>query len=283
MYEEFYGLREKPFSLNPSPKYVYRSDRYRGTLERLLVGLEQRQGLLLLMGTVGSGKTTLCRDLLEQLDPTRYRTALIFDPFLDVEQMLGALLTEFGGSYPEGASREELLERLHRFLRARCTDGLTCVAVFDEAQRLAPEFLEQVEALSSLEAEGEKLLQIALVGEPELREHLRRPSLAQLDRRVSVSCTLANLDPDELERYVQHRLKVAGAQDRVQFTPDALRRVFEATEGLPRLVNLTCDGALLAGYVEQATRINRRHVEQGLASLKGHDTADAGARPRAGG
>ncbi len=275
MYEEFYGLREKPFSLTPNPRYVYYSERYRATLEHLLFGLEQREGFLLLTGMVGTGKTTLCRDLLDQLDPTRYRTALIFNPFLNAEEMLQALLTEFGCTYPEGASRKELLERLNRFLLARLIDGLTCVAIFDEAQHLTPEFLEQIRVLSNLETEDEKLLQIVLVGQPELRERIQRPSLAQLDQRVSVRCTLTNLDREELERYVYHRLNVAGAQGRIQFTNGALRRVFQATEGIPRLVNLTCDRALLAGYVDQATHIRRQHVEQGLASLRGIDAEGA--------
>ncbi len=284
MYEAFYGLREKPFSLTPNPRYVYYSDRYRAALEHLLYGLEQKEGFMLLTGPVGTGKTTLCRDLLEQLDPERYRTALIFNPFLDAVEMLQALLNEYGCSYPADASKKDLLDRLNRYLLARLVDGLTCVAIFDEAQHLTSEFLEQVRVLSNLETEDEKLLQIILVGQPELRDRIQQPSLAQLDQRVSVRTTLANLDRQETERYIYHRINVAGAQGRVTFTRGALRAIYEATDGVPRLINLACDRTLLAGYVAQSSRLGRREVEQGIASVRGEDGADGSpvrlARPR---
>jgi general secretion pathway protein A len=271
MYEQFYGLREKPFSLTPNPRYVYYSDRYRAALEHLLYGLEQREGFMLLTGPVGTGKTTLCRDLLEQLDPQRYRTALIFNPFLSAVEMLQALLNEYGVSYPADASKKELLDRLNRYLLARLVDGLTCVAIFDEAQHLTPEFLEQIRVLSNLETEDEKLVQIILVGQPELRDRIQQPNMAQLDQRVSVRTILANLGRPETERYIYHRINVAGAQGRVTFSRGALKRIYEASDGVPRLINLTCDRTLLAGYVAQSTRLGRREVDQGIASLRGED------------
>lgn len=280
MYEAFYGLSEKPFTLTPNPRYVFYSDRYRAALDHLLYGIEQREGFLLLTGQVGTGKTTLCRDLLDQLEPERYRTALIFNPFLDATEMLQALLNEFGCSYPPEASKKELLDRLNRFLLAQLVDGYTCVAIFDEAQHLSPEFLEQIRVLSNLETEQEKLLQIVLVGQPELRERIQQPGLAQLDQRVSVRCRLSNLSLDETERYIYHRINVAGARGGINFSRGGLRLIQEESSGIPRLINLICDRSLLAGYVAESSRIRKRHVEQGLSSLRGEDAPDETALGR---
>jgi general secretion pathway protein A len=269
MYEGFYGLTEKPFSLTPNPRFVFYSDHYRSALDHLTYGLDEKEGFMLLTGMVGTGKTTLCRALLERLDPERFRTALIFNPFLNGLEMLQALVTEFGCSYPPGASRKELLDRLNRYLLSQLIDGRTCVAIFDEAQHLSPEFLEQIRVLSNLETDREKLIQIILVGQPELRERIQQPSLAQLDQRVSVRCTLRDLNREETECYAYHRLSAAGAQGRIQITARAMNRIFSESQGVPRLINLICDRALLAGYVAQTTRIGARQVEQGLASLRG--------------
>jgi len=269
MYEEFYGLAEKPFTLTPNPRYVFYSGRYRSALEHLLYGVREKEGFLLLTGMVGTGKTTLCRELLENLDPRRFRTALIFNPFLNGLEMLQALLTEFGCSYPPGATRKELLDRLNRYLLSQLVEGRTCVAIFDEAQHLSSEFLEQIRVLSNLETENEKLLQIILVGQPELRERIQQPSLAQLDQRVSLRCTLSDLDLEETERYIYHRLNVAGAQGRIQFSRGAIRNLHRESGGVPRLINLLCDRTLLAGYVSQSMRLGTTHVRQALASLRG--------------
>ena len=269
MYEAFYGLVEKPFSLTPNPRYVFYSERYRSALDHLLYGLHEKEGFMLLTGMVGTGKTTLCRELLANLDRERYRTALIFNPFLNGTEMLQALLTEFGCSYPPGATKKELLDRLNRFLLSQLIEGKTCVAIFDEAQHLSAEFLEQIRVLSNLETDKEKLVQILLVGQPELRERIQQPSLAQLDQRVSLRCTLSDLNRQETERYIHHRLNVAGAQGRIQFTSRAMARIHEESRGVPRLISLITDRALLAGYVAQAMKLGAVHVEQGLASLRG--------------
>ena len=276
MYEQFFGLRERPFSITPNPQYVFYTDRYRATLDQLLYGLEHKEGFMLLIGPVGTGKTTLCRTLLEQLDPQKYHTALIFNPFLGATEMLQALLTEFGCQYPEGASRKELLDRLNRFLMAQLVQGRACVAIFDEAQHLSAELLEQIRVLSNLETEREKLLQIILAGQPELRERIQQRDMAQLDQRVSLRCTLAPLTEEETERYIYHRLNVAGAQGRITFKGRALKRVHRETRGIPRLINLVCDRALLAAYVEQTTQLGVKHVDQGLSSLRGDDDEAAG-------
>jgi general secretion pathway protein A len=271
MYESYYGLREKPFSLTPNPRFVYYSEHYRTALGHLLYGIEQREGFLLLTGVVGTGKTTLCRELLENLDGPGYRTALLFNPFLSGPEVLQALLGEFGCPFPPDANRRELLDVLNCFLLAQLVEGRTCVAIFDEAQHLSAEILEQIRVLSNLETDREKLLQIVLVGQPELRDRIQQPALAQLDQRVSLRCTLRDMNRDETGRYLHHRLGVAGAPGDVRFTGRAVALVHRASYGVPRLVNLACDRALLAGYAAQSRRIGARHVRRGLASLRGEE------------
>ena len=280
MYEAFYGLTEKPFSLTPNPKFVFQSEQYRAAEEALLYGVAQKEGFMLVTGAPGTGKTTLCRSLLEKLDPDRYRVALIFNPFLNGVEMLHALLSEFGlGDHSATSSRKELLDRLNAFLLQQLASGRTCIAIFDEAQHLSTEFLEQIRVLSNLETEKEKLIQIVLVGQPELLALIRTPQMAQLDQRVSVHCTLTHLSRDETGRYVYHRLNVAGSQGRIKFHDPALKTLHSVTGGVPRLVNLAADRALLAAYTEQTRTIAESHVRQGLASIRGEDGIDAGGTP----
>jgi general secretion pathway protein A len=277
MYEEFYGLSEKPFSLTPNPRFVFQSDQYRTAEEALLYGIAQKEGFMLVTGAPGTGKTTLCRDLLEKLDPQRYRVALLFNPFLNGVEMLQALLSEYGLGDANTTSRKELLDRLNTYLLQQLANSRTCIAIFDEAQHLTSEFLEQIRVLSNLETDKEKLIQIILVGQPELLALIRTPQMAQLDQRVSVRCTLTHLSRDETGRYVDHRLNVAGARGRVRFQDGARRLLHVATGGVPRLINLTADRSLLAGYSEQTRTIAESHVRQALASLRGEEGIDADA------
>jgi type II secretory pathway predicted ATPase ExeA len=275
MYEAFYGLSEKPFALTPNPRFVFQSEQYRAAEEALLYGIAQKEGFMLVTGAPGTGKTTLCRDLLEKLDPERYRVALIFNPFLSGVEMLQALLTEFGLGDVTTTSRKELLDRLNAYLLEQLKNGRTCIAIFDEAQHLSTEFLEQIRVLSNLETDREKLIQIILVGQPELLALVRTPQMAQLDQRVSVRCTLTHLTRDETGRYIYHRLNVAGAKGRVQFQERGVRLIHQATAGVPRLINLTADRTLLAGYTAQTRAIEEAHVRQALASLRGEEGIDS--------
>lgn len=278
MYEHFFGLKERPFSLTPDPRYVYHAPQYRHAGENIRFGISEREGFMVLTALPGSGKTTLCRDLVNKLDGRRYRTALMFNPFLNAVEMLQALLTEFGVSYPPGANRKDLIERLNNFLLAQLVAGRTCVAIFDEAQHLSPEFLEQIRVLSNLETEQEKLIQIILVGQPELLDRLTSPTMAQLDQRVSVRCTLGPLSLEEMDRYIHHRLNVAGAKGEVQFAPAALRTIHSASGGVPRLVNLITDRTLLAGYADQSPVIRRPHVRRAVKLLRGQEAGRGNKR-----
>jgi len=275
MYEQFYGLSEKPFALTPNPRFVFQSEQYRAAEDALMYGVAQREGFMLVTGAPGTGKTTLCRDLLEKLDPSKYRVALLFNPFLNGVEMLQALLSEFGLGDTTATSRKELLDLLNTYLLQQLANGRTCIAIFDEAQHLSTEFLEQIRVLSNLETDSEKLIQILLVGQPELLTLIRTPQMSQLDQRVSVRCTLTHLSRDETGRYIYHRLNVAGAKGRIRVDDAAVRLIHQATVGVPRLVNLTCDRALLAAYSEQTRVITLAHVRQALASLRGEDGIDS--------
>lgn len=277
MYEEFFGLSEKPFSLTPNPRFVFQSDQYRTAEEALLYGIGQKEGFMLVTGSPGTGKTTLCRDLLEKLDAQKHRVALLFNPFLNGVEMLQALLSEFGVGDVKTTSRKELLDLLNTYLLQQLANGRSCIAIFDEAQHLSTEFLEQIRVLSNLETDREKLIQIILVGQPELLTLIRTPQMAQLDQRVSVRCVLAHLSREETGRYVHHRLNVAGAKGRVRFQEKAVALMHSATGGVPRLVNLCADRALLAAYTAQTRAVDESHVRQALAALKGEEGIDAGA------
>ncbi len=271
MYEKFYSLTDKPFSLTPNPRFVFYSQQYREAEGQLLYGINNREGFMLVTGQPGTGKTTLCRDLIEKLDSSKTQSALIFNPFLNGSEMLAALLTEFGISAPSGGTRKDLLDRLNQFLLAQLALGKSCVAIFDEAQHLTSEFLEQIRVLSNLETDQEKLIQIVLVGQPELLDKIRTPQMSQLDQRVSIRCTLNDLDEQETDRYMHHRLNVAGARGQIRFSQRAVSEIYRASHGVPRLINLICDRALLAGYAVQTRDIEPEHVRKAVAALRGED------------
>jgi general secretion pathway protein A len=275
MYEEYYGFTEKPFSLTPDPKYLFKSTSHANAFELLQYAIRRREGFVVITGDIGTGKTTLCRAILEQTDRKTF-TALVLNPFLAENDLLRSILQEFGiVSRDEikrgrlaGVTKQELIETLNDFLLSLQSLGARALLIIDEAQNLPLQVLEQIRILSNLETEKEKLLQIVLVGQPNLKEVLRRPELRQLDQRVSIRYDLTPLTADETSAYVQHRLSVAGGGAVVTFTPKALVRVYRFTAGIPRLINLLCDRALLAGFSAHTNRITVDHVNNAAHTLE---------------
>lgn len=268
MYLDFYGLAEPPFSLTPDPRFLFLSRRHREGLEQLLYGIRERKGFIQLTGEVGAGKTTLCRAALTKLAPTT-RTALVLNPILSSVQLLRTILVELGLDPTGRADRAVYLEQLNEFLLAQVKEGNDVVLFIDEAQDLTPELLEQIRLLSNLETDDRKLLQIVLLGQPELKEMLDKKSLRQLRQRITVRYHLTPLTRDEMELYVQWRLQIAGANGRPTFTPWALRRIYGYAKGIPRLVNAVCDTTLLAGYVDGTDQLGLKQVRRAIRELEG--------------
>jgi general secretion pathway protein A len=278
IYEPFYGLLDKPFSLSADPKFWFRSAAHAPAFDALLAGIRRREGLIVLTGEIGTGKTTLCRAVLQQLDRRTF-SAFVPDPFVSREDLLKTLLVDFGvisigdlarGRFT-GASRSDLSYLLYDFLDSLSPLQAFAVLVIDEAQNLSLPLLEEIRILSELERR-EKLLQVVLVGQPELRETLKLPQMQQIDQRVSVRCDLPRLDHREAGAYIRHRLDVAaGGTSAIELTPAAIDAVFCASGGVPRLINRVCDRTLHRSYAARTTQIQAQFVhaaadDLGLAS-----------------
>ena len=268
MYLEFYGLTEPPFNITPNPRFLFYSAKHREAFNHLLYGIRERKGFVQLTGEVGAGKTTLCRALLEALcDNTS--TALILNPVLDADLLIKAIAMEFGLPV-KGMDRLETVAVINDFLLNQLAQDRETVLVIDEAQDLTHELLEQVRLLSNLETDERKLLQIVLMGQPELRDRLNEHSLRQLRQRITVRYHLNPLDFREMGDYIRHRLTVSGSQGMPTFTTPALWRVNRYSQGIPRLVNALCDKCLLAGYVQGKMEIDYRTVGMAIRELEGN-------------
>ncbi len=275
MYEEFYGFHDTPFRLTPDPHYLFLSAKHQEALGHLIYGVNEGSGVIIITGEIGTGKTTLVRTLMRDLD-TEAAVAYIFNPALSALELLQAINTELGLT-AAGASKRELVDHLNRFLLEQKTMGRRVVVVVDEAQDLDPAVLEQLRLLSNLETEREKLLLIILVGQPELREMLARPELAQLNQRVTLRWHLEALNEQETAAYIRHRLRVAAdGREPVTFARDALHAVYRFTHGVPRLTNTVCHRTLLVGYTSEERTISRSTVRQAIQEL----TLHVGRSPR---
>jgi type II secretory pathway predicted ATPase ExeA len=266
MYEQYYGLAEKPFSLTPDPKFLYRSESYGNAFDLLQYAVRRREGFVVVTGDIGTGKTTLCRALLEQIDRATF-TALVLNPFLSEEDLLKRILLDFGIGALSGVTKHELIDALYDFLLALVPLNASAVLIIDEAQNLPLHILEQIRILSNLETDKEKLLQIILVGQLNLQAVLRLPRMRQLDQRVSIRYELKPLDREAAAAYVMHRLTIAGGSRSVAFAPRALDEVHRLSAGIPRLINLICDRALLAGFSVHSRRISPDMVVHAAQSL----------------
>jgi general secretion pathway protein A len=274
MYEEFYGFVQPPFTLAPDPRFLYRSESHDEAITLLLQAIRRKEGFIVLTGDIGTGKTTICRALMEQLDTATF-TSLILNPFLSVEELLREVLLDFGVVSREAvrsgrltsATKHELISTLHEFLLSLMAIKGSAVFIIDEAQHLSPQVLEQIRIISNLETNQSKLLQIVLVGQLNLLDVLESAELRQLDQRISIRAALKPLTRDEVDEYIKHRLRVAGGSSPVQFEPEAVDLVHVLTTGVPRIINLLCDRALMAGAAGREHRIGTGAIEEAARNL----------------
>ncbi|MGR3177313.1 MAG: AAA family ATPase [Candidatus Anammoxibacter sp.] len=269
MYEDFFELTEKPFSLTPDPKFFYLSESHRIALEHLIYGITQREGFMLITGEVGTGKTTLCRSLIEKLD-SKTKTALIVNPQAFETNILDSILTEF--EIPHSNSEEDgAMDKLNNFLLQTLASGGISVLIIDEGQTISIDVMEKLRLLSNLETEKDKLLQIILLGQPELKAKLKLPNLRQLNQRISVRYELMPLDKTDTPKYIEHRLMVAGAKGGIRFSSGAISRIYKHSNGIPRLVNLIADRCMLGGYSKQTSLITTSIAKEAINSVWGED------------
>jgi len=267
MYTKYYGFNEKPFTLTPNPRFIYLSKNHSEAIAHLLYGINNHYGFIELIGEVGTGKTTVLRTLLTQLNEENYRSALIFNPCLTVIELLRSINHEFG-LYFESKYVSELLDELNMFLLKENARGITVVLVIDEAQNLSAEILEQLRLISNLETENDKLIQIVLSGQPELSALLDLPELRQLNQRIAVRYRLLSMSMDESRSYIYHRMLVAGETGGVYFSRFALKLIHMYARGLPRLINNICDRALLIGYGDNQRRISAGIITRSMMEIR---------------
>ena len=273
MYEQYYSLIEPPFSLTPDPKYFYRSESHHRAFELLQYAIQRREGFMIVYGDIGTGKTTLCRAVLDGIEKDVY-TALLLNPFLTELDLLKAILTDFAvtdfaAPVPKSTSKQDLLNAINKFLISVSQTDARAVLIIDEAQNIPLATLEQIRIISNLETHNAKLLQIVLVGQLELRDLLAKPELRQLHQRISIKCELTPLSAEEVSQYIRHRLAIAGGgQTGIIFTADGLKEIYNYSGGIPRLINLIADRSLLAGMALSTTTMDRRVVREAVENLQ---------------
>lgn len=253
MYCDFYGLKERPFNVTSDPSFFFLSQKHKEALSHLYYGVTQRTGIIVVTGEIGTGKTTLCRFFLNQLGKN-VKTAFILNPHFSEIQLLEAIIKDFGISSRD-KTRLSFVNELNRFLLTESESGNNVVLIIDEAQNLKTNQLEQVRLLSNLETEKEKLIQVILVGQPELNRRLNLYDLRQLRQRIVVRYHITPLTKEEIQDYIEHRLNIAGSNGRIDFTDEAIKAISDFSAGIPRLINIVCDRALLAGFVSETDTI----------------------------
>ncbi len=268
LYQEYFGLKEPPFSIAPDPRYLFMSEQHREALAHLSFGISSYGGFILLTGDVGTGKTTVSRCLLEQI-PSDTHIAFALNPRLSVEELLAVICDELGIEYPEGTTSNKIfIDRINAFLLSASAKGHKTVLIIEEAQNLSPDVLEQVRLLTNLETNQCKLLQIILLGQPELRDMLSRPEMSQLEQRITARFHLGPLSKKDLGAYVSHRLAIAGVH-RQLFPATLMPVLYRLSSGVPRLVNLICDRSLLGAYVQGKDRVDRATLKKAAEEALG--------------
>ncbi len=264
MYSDFFGFSEKPFTITPNPRFIYLSGNHREAFGRLVYGVDNSAGFIVMTGEIGTGKTTVLRTLLTRLDPGKYSSALIFNPCVSGEQLLANICREFN-THETGQPDDSNLDQLNRFLLEQHTAGRIVVLVIDEAQNLAPDVLEQLRMISNLETEQHKLIQIILAGQPELNDVLGRHDLRQLNQRVAVRCQLTPMDFRDTGEYISHRLKVSGCRIPQLFSRGAVRKIYRFSRGTPRLINIVCEQSLVLAWTRENPEITSTIVETAIS------------------
>jgi general secretion pathway protein A len=254
MYCDFFGFSEKPFTITPNPQFIYLSEQHREAFAHLLYGIDSHAGFIAMTGEVGTGKTTVLRTLLTQLDPEKFSSALIFNPCRSGDQLLASICREFGVN-PDELHNYGYLDALNLFLLDQHAAGRTVVLVIDEAQNLTPDVLEQVRMISNLETVHNKLIQIILAGQPELNDVLNRHDLRQLSQRITVRCHLTPMDMRDTAEYIRHRLKVSGCRIPGLFSSGAVKRIYRFSRGVPRLINIVCEQALVMAWTQEKSSV----------------------------
>ena len=282
MYLKFYGFKEAPFNLTPDSKFLFLSHRHQEALASLLFGVQERKGFICLTGEIGCGKTTLCRAMLGQLDPDKTRICLVLNSYLTDLELLKTINEEYG--LPAASeSKKELIDELNRYLVEQFEQDNNVVLIIDESQNLRPEALEQIRMISNLETETAKLIQIVMIGQPELRRTLGLPELEQLNQRITVRYHLTPLDENEISDYIRHRLAVAEPQVEVNFTERATKLIYHFSRGVPRRINVICDRCLLMGYTQGTFEIDDKIVQKAVDEVRGEmQSAPAKERNAAG-
>ena len=261
MYFEYFEFKEPPFNLTPNSRFFFEGNKHKEALNSLFYAINQRKGFIVITGEIGSGKTTVSRALINRLDKNT-EVALITNTHLNSKDLLMTLLEDLEVEFQPGFYKAKLLSRLNDYLLAQAHRGHNVVLIIDEAQNLRPAVLEEVRMLSNLETETEKLIQIVLIGQPELKQKLGLNRLEQLRQRVAIYFHLSPLAFEEMQEYILYRLKVASQSNREYFTPEALRLVYQFSNGVPRLINQICDFALLTGYVDGLKTIDERIMQE---------------------
>jgi general secretion pathway protein A len=265
MYLDFYGLQRRPFDMTPDPFFFFPSQKHTEALASLVYAVTEKRGFVVITGEIGSGKTTVCRTLLQKLDPAAC-VALITNTTLTAKQLLDTICQQFGLK-TDRRNKVSLLGELNQFLLAQNDAGNTVVLIIDEAQNLTVRALEEMRLISNMETETRKLVQIMLLGQPELRDKLNRPDLEQLRQRISLRYHLKSLDRDETQKYIEHRLRVAGSSAAVKFTKGAMESLYQFSKGTPRLINVICDQALLLGYLRETRKVDETIVREIVAEF----------------
>lgn len=267
MYENFYGLREKPFEITPDPKYLYISESHKEALAHLTYAVREKKGFTVVTGEVGTGKTTLVQTLLSKLDGNT-KTAYLFNPILGSTDFLHYICQDLGLKSQKG-SKGQYLSQLHNFLLACYSRNENVVLIIDEAHKLDPKLLEEVRLLTNLETSKSKLLQVILMGQPELNEILEDPQFRQLKQRVSLRYHLQPLNKEDTKKYIKKRLRIAGTFDLNLFTQKALNKIYKYSKGTPRLINILCDNALLMGYATDQKVIGSKIIQEVIKNRDG--------------